>query len=233
MNTQVNRTPLAISAWLHVQRAREAVNMAAAELPRTQLSPQARQQYALELAELMGKVELLLSMLRRQASNDPRVRRRNKRLASGFRLGLAKACAFTLKSASELGGLGLLKVLSGSSWTGSDAVRAWPAPGSATHTEPLAALTAPGGAGSQIRHPEQPGMGNYFRTRPGNAPATASDPRQASSRNASRRDHVMGVMLVHPGRPDPGRQGRKGARRIDGTAYHRPRCHQPRQQVHA
>jgi hypothetical protein len=71
MNTQVNRTPLAISAWLHLQRAREAVNMAAAELPRTQLSPQARQQYALELAELMGKVELLLSMLRRQASNDP------------------------------------------------------------------------------------------------------------------------------------------------------------------
>jgi hypothetical protein len=111
MNTQVNRTPLAISAWLHLQRAREAVNMAAAELPRTQLSPQARQQYALELAELMGKVELLLSMLRRQASNDPRVRRRtSKRLASGFRLGLAKACAFTLKSASELGGLGLLKV---------------------------------------------------------------------------------------------------------------------------
>jgi hypothetical protein len=90
MNTQVNRTPLAVSAWLHLQRAREAVNMAAAELPRTQLSPQARQQYALELAELMGKVELLLSMLRRQASNDPRVRRRtSKRLASGLRLGLA------------------------------------------------------------------------------------------------------------------------------------------------
>jgi|HubBroStandDraft_4_1064222.scaffolds.fasta_scaffold123370_2 hypothetical protein len=76
MNTQVNRTPLATAAWLHLQRAREAVNMAAAELPRTQLGPQARQQYALELAELMGKVELLLSMLRRQDSNETRVRRR-------------------------------------------------------------------------------------------------------------------------------------------------------------
>jgi hypothetical protein len=76
MNTQVNRTPLATPAWLHLQHAREAVNMAAAELPRTQLGPQARQQYALELAELMGKVELLLSTLRRQASDDPCVRRR-------------------------------------------------------------------------------------------------------------------------------------------------------------
>ena len=36
---------------------------------------------------------------------------------------LPKACAFTLKSSSELGGLGLLKVLSGSSWTGSDVAR--------------------------------------------------------------------------------------------------------------
>ena len=76
MKTQVNRTLLATPAWLHLQRAREAVNMAAAELPRTQLGPQATQQYALELADLMGKVELLLSTLRRQASNDPRVRHR-------------------------------------------------------------------------------------------------------------------------------------------------------------
>ena len=44
--------------------------------PRTQFDPQARRQYALELAELMGKVELLLSTLRRQASDDPCVRRR-------------------------------------------------------------------------------------------------------------------------------------------------------------
>jgi hypothetical protein len=72
VNAQVNRTPLATSAWLHLQRAREAVNMAAAELPRTQLGPRARQQYALELAELMGEVELLLSTLRRQASHDQR-----------------------------------------------------------------------------------------------------------------------------------------------------------------
>ena len=83
MNTQVNRTPLATRAWLHLQRAREAVNMAAAELPRTQLGPQARQQYALELAELMGEVELLLSTLRRQAGDDPGARCRTKRLASG------------------------------------------------------------------------------------------------------------------------------------------------------
>ena len=76
MNPQVNRTPLATPAWRHLQRAREAVNMAAAELPQAQLGPQASQQYALELAELMGKVELLLSMLLRQASTDPRVRRR-------------------------------------------------------------------------------------------------------------------------------------------------------------
>lgn len=71
MNTQVNRMPVTAPAWLHLQRAREAVNMAAAELSRAELGPQARQQYALELAELMGKVELLLSTLRRQASDDP------------------------------------------------------------------------------------------------------------------------------------------------------------------
>ena len=76
MNTQVNRTSLAAPAWLHLQRAREAVKMAAAKLPETQLDPQARQQYTLELAELMGQVESLLSTLRRQASDDPRVRRR-------------------------------------------------------------------------------------------------------------------------------------------------------------
>ena len=76
MNTQVNHTPLATPAWLHLQRAREAVNMAAAELPQTRFGPQARRQYALELAELMGQVELLLSTLRRQASDDSRVRRR-------------------------------------------------------------------------------------------------------------------------------------------------------------
>jgi hypothetical protein len=53
MNAQVNRTPL---AWLHLQRAREAVNMAAAELPRTRLGPQARQRYALEsVSTLMGE----------------------------------------------------------------------------------------------------------------------------------------------------------------------------------
>jgi len=75
MNTQVNRMPPAAPAWLYLQRAREAVNKAAAELPRTQFDPQARRQYALELAALMGKVELLLSTLRHQASDDPRVRR--------------------------------------------------------------------------------------------------------------------------------------------------------------
>jgi hypothetical protein len=75
MNTQVNRMPPAAPAWLYLQRAKEAVNRAAAELPRTQLDPQATQQYALELAALMGKVELLLSTLRRQASDDPSVRR--------------------------------------------------------------------------------------------------------------------------------------------------------------
>jgi hypothetical protein len=75
MNTQVNRMPLAAPAWLYLQRAREAVNRAAAELPRTQFDPQARRQYALELAALMGEVELLLSTLQRQASDDPCVRR--------------------------------------------------------------------------------------------------------------------------------------------------------------
>jgi hypothetical protein len=76
MNTQVNRMPPTAPAWLYLQRAGEAVNRAAAELPRTQFDPQARRQYALELAELTGKVELLLSTLRRQASDDPCVRRR-------------------------------------------------------------------------------------------------------------------------------------------------------------
>ena len=76
MDTQVNRTALAAPAWLYLQRAREAVKMAAAKLPQTQLDQQARQQYTLELAELMGQVESLLSTLRRQASDDPRVHRR-------------------------------------------------------------------------------------------------------------------------------------------------------------
>jgi hypothetical protein len=71
MKTQVNRMQPAAPAWLYLQRAREAVNKAAAELPRTQFDPQARRQYALELAALMGKVELLLNTLQRQASDDP------------------------------------------------------------------------------------------------------------------------------------------------------------------
>jgi len=75
MNTQVNRMPPAAPAWLYLQRTREAVNRAAAELPRTQFDPQARRQYALELAALTGKVDLLLSTLRHQASDDPGVRR--------------------------------------------------------------------------------------------------------------------------------------------------------------
>jgi hypothetical protein len=37
----------------------------------TQFDPQARRHYALELAALMGKVELLPKTLRRQASDDP------------------------------------------------------------------------------------------------------------------------------------------------------------------
>ena len=74
--------PPAALAWLDLQRAREAVNRAAAELPRAQFDPQARQQYALELAALMGKVELLLSTLRRQGTDDPRAPSDNDRCPS-------------------------------------------------------------------------------------------------------------------------------------------------------
>jgi hypothetical protein len=57
-------------AWVHLHRAGDAVAMAAAALPRTQLSPDAREEYALEVAALMGRLELLLSTLRRRDSQD-------------------------------------------------------------------------------------------------------------------------------------------------------------------
>jgi hypothetical protein len=53
--------PSATPAWVHLHRARDAVAMAAAALRGTQLSPQASEEYALEVAALMGRLELLLS----------------------------------------------------------------------------------------------------------------------------------------------------------------------------
>jgi hypothetical protein len=61
-------------AWVYLHRARDAVAMAAAALPRSQLSPEARQEYALEVAALMGRLELLLSTLWR--GNQDSIRRR-------------------------------------------------------------------------------------------------------------------------------------------------------------
>ena len=56
--------------------------MAAAGLFRMQLSPEAREELALEVAARMGRLELLLSMLRRPDNQDSRpLPSRRKRLA--------------------------------------------------------------------------------------------------------------------------------------------------------
>lgn len=75
MSTSVKGASAAAPAWLHLHRASDAVSMATAELPRMQLSPQARQEFVLEVAALIGKVELLLSMLWRQDSQGSYRRR--------------------------------------------------------------------------------------------------------------------------------------------------------------
>jgi hypothetical protein len=56
----------AAPAWVYLRRARDAVAMAAAALPRTQLSAEAREEYTLEVATLMGRLDLLLVTLRQR-----------------------------------------------------------------------------------------------------------------------------------------------------------------------
>jgi hypothetical protein len=83
MNTQVNRIPPTAPAWLYLQRAREAVSRAATELPRTQFDPQARRQYALELAELMGQGRVAAEHAAASGQRRPLRALSRNRLASG------------------------------------------------------------------------------------------------------------------------------------------------------
>jgi hypothetical protein len=61
MNTSAKQASSAPAAWLYLHRAMDAVSMATAQLPGTHLSEPARQEFAAEVAALMGKAELLLS----------------------------------------------------------------------------------------------------------------------------------------------------------------------------
>jgi hypothetical protein len=55
---------LGAPSWrLYVCRAMDAVRTLSAGLPGMQLSPEAREELALQLAELMGRLDRLLSML--------------------------------------------------------------------------------------------------------------------------------------------------------------------------
>jgi len=64
MSISAKHASSAATAWLYLLRARDAVSTAAAALPMTHLSPEKREEFALEVAELIGKAELLLSTLR-------------------------------------------------------------------------------------------------------------------------------------------------------------------------
>jgi hypothetical protein len=63
MSINVERAVGAPSSRLYVCRAMDAVRTLSAGLPGMQLSPEAREELALQLAELMGRLDGLLSML--------------------------------------------------------------------------------------------------------------------------------------------------------------------------
>ena len=68
MGTDTNRLlDVEASARLHLRRAEDAVDTAAAELDGAQLAAATREEFSLEAAGLIGKVELLLSLLRQEA----------------------------------------------------------------------------------------------------------------------------------------------------------------------
>jgi hypothetical protein len=60
-----------MAAWPYLCRAMDAVNMATVQFSRTQLSPEARQESASQVAALMGKAELLLSVVREGDRSGP------------------------------------------------------------------------------------------------------------------------------------------------------------------
>jgi hypothetical protein len=76
MKTSAKPAAGAAPAWVYVHRASDAVDMANAAVRRTDLSPAAREELALEVAAMMGKLELLLSTLQRRDGRDSIARRR-------------------------------------------------------------------------------------------------------------------------------------------------------------
>jgi hypothetical protein len=68
MNTNAGSARHGESVPALVHQAMDAVDMALAGLPRTQLSPAARDELALDVAALMGRLEWLLSLVRREGS---------------------------------------------------------------------------------------------------------------------------------------------------------------------
>ena len=61
---------------MHLHRASDAVTMATAAVRRTERSPAAREELTLAVAALMGRLELLLSTLRRRDNQESLRRRR-------------------------------------------------------------------------------------------------------------------------------------------------------------
>jgi hypothetical protein len=76
MNTSPKPAACGAPMWVYLHRARDAVAMATAAAPRTELSPATREELALEVAALMGRLELLLSTLRRRDDQESLRRRR-------------------------------------------------------------------------------------------------------------------------------------------------------------
>jgi hypothetical protein len=65
MNTSAKHVSSAPAAWLYLRRAMDAVSMATVQLPGAHLSAAAREDFAAEVAALMGRTELLLSAVYR------------------------------------------------------------------------------------------------------------------------------------------------------------------------
>jgi hypothetical protein len=63
MSTYVERALGAPPSRLYARRAMDALETLSAGLPQTHLSKEAREEIALQVAELMGRLERLLSML--------------------------------------------------------------------------------------------------------------------------------------------------------------------------
>ena len=68
MDIFMKRVLNVVPAWLYLARARGVVSILTAELPGMRLSPGTQEEFALEVAALMGELEQLLSVLRRSAN---------------------------------------------------------------------------------------------------------------------------------------------------------------------